>query len=248
MSSGRATLVTRRLLPLAALIHFYRRRLRAHGVQELLAGVGIAAAVALVLAAGVAQSSVTGSTRKIVRTVIGPADLQLRARGPEGFPEAMLGRVEHLRGVSRTAPLLERSLRVIGPHGDSATVYLAGADASLGVLDGLGSTLPLNALAAGTISLGKSLAGTLGVSALGGKQSRVTLVLGGVRRVVHVSALLDTGAVGALAGAPVAVMDLSSMQRLLGQPARVSRILIQTSAGARASVERELRALAGPRL
>jgi putative ABC transport system permease protein len=248
MSGDRAALVTRRLLPPAALIHFYRRRLRAHGVQELLAGVGIAAAVALVLAAGVAQSSVTGSTRRIVHTVVGPANLQLRARGPEGFPEAMLGRVERLSGVRRVAPLLERSVRVIGPHGNSATVYLAGADASLGVLDGLGRTLPLNALAPGTISLSRSLADTLGTSALGGEQSHVTLVLGGVRRAVHVGALLDADAVGVLAGARVAVMDLSSMQRLLGQPAHVSRILIQTSAGARAQVERELRALAGPRL
>ncbi len=76
----------------------------------------------------------------------------------------------------------------------------------------------------------------------------MTLVLGGVRRAVHVGALIDAEAVGPLAGAPVAVMDLSSMQRLLGQPARVSRILIQTSARARGRVERELRALAGPRL
>lgn len=248
MSGERAALVTRRLLPPAALIHFYRRRLRAHGVQELLAGVGIAAAVALVLAAGVAQSSVTGSTRRIVHTVVGPANLQLRARGPEGFPEAMLGRVERLSGVRRAAALLERSVRVIGPHGHSATVYLAGAEASLGVLDGLGRTLPLNALAPGTISLSRSLADTLGASALGGEQSRVTLVLGGVRRAVHVGALIDAEAVGPLADASVAVMDLSSMQRLLGQPAHVSRILIQTSASARDQVERELRALAGPRL
>ena len=150
---GRTGLVTRRLLAPSTLVYFYRRRLRAHGVQELLAGVGIAAAVALVLAAGVAQSSIAGSTRQIVRAVIGPASVELRARGPDGFPESLLAKVEAIHGVKQAAPLLERSIRVAGPRGREAYVYLAGTDLSLGVLNGLAKTLPTDALRTGSIGL-----------------------------------------------------------------------------------------------
>ena len=41
-----------------ALAYLYRRRLRVHAMQELLAGIGIAIAVALVFASTVAQSSI----------------------------------------------------------------------------------------------------------------------------------------------------------------------------------------------
>jgi putative ABC transport system permease protein len=242
-----AGLVTRRVLRPATLIYFYRRRLRAHGVQELLAGVGIAAAVALVLAAGVAQTSVAGSTRKVVRAVIGPANLQLRARGPEGFPEALLADVERLPGVRQAAPLLERSIRVTGPRGRSTNVYVAGTDTALGVLNGLGRTLPLTAFSPDTISLSSTSAEAVGLDA-GGRRSALTLRLGGVSRRTRVGAVLGKEAIGVLAGAPVAVMELSSMQRLLGQQGRVSRILVETTPAGRIPVERGLRALAHSRL
>jgi putative ABC transport system permease protein len=242
-------LVTRRLLGLRTLVYFYRRRLRAHGMQELFAGVGIAAAVALVLAAGVAQSSVAGSTQKVVRAVVGPANLQLRARGPRGFPESLLTDVEQIPGVRRAAPLLERSIHVIGPNGTSTTIYLAGTDASLGVLNGLGRTLPLSALTGGTISLSSTSAKAIDLGLEpGNMQPSVTLLLGGRRRALPVAAVLGKETVGILATAPVAVMELSSMQQLLAQPGLVSRILVETSPDAKADVERKLRALAGSRL
>jgi putative ABC transport system permease protein len=218
-------------------------------MQELFAGIGIAAAVALVLAAGVAQTSVAGSTGKVVRAVVGPANLQLRARGPRGFPESLLGDVERITGVRRAAPLLERSLRVLGPSGTATTVYLAGTDASLGVLNGLGRTLPLSALSNNTISLSSTSAKAIGLGrASGSAQPSVTLLLGGREQSVRVAAVLGKEAVGVLAAAPVAVMELSSMQQLLGQPGLVSRILVETSRGAMPGVEHKLRALAAGRL
>ncbi len=237
---------TRRLLRPRALAYFYRRRLRAHGLQELLAGVGIAVAVALVLAASLAQGSVAGSTRRALRAVIGPANLQVRARGPTGFPDALLAEVERTPGVERAAPLLERSLRAIGPRGRSASVYLAGTDVSLGVLDGLGRTLPLEALGEGALGLSRASADSLG--AAGGGGDTVTLLIGGVKRPVRVGAVLGGGAIGTLSGARIAVMELAAMQRLLGERGRVTRILVQTRPGARAQVERSLRALAGEHL
>ncbi len=253
MSNPPESLVTRRLLGPRTLVYFYRRRLRAHGMQELLAGVGIAAAVALILAAGVAQSSVTGSTRKVVRAVVGPANLQLRARSSRGFPEALLADVERIPGVRRAAPLLERSVRVVGPSGASTTVYVAGTDVSLGVLNGLGRTLPLGALAGNTISFSSTSASAIDLDAsadadAGKPQPNVRLLLGGRSQVTRVAAVLGKEAVGVLATAPVAVMELSSMQRLLKQPGLVSRILVEASPAAKDAVERRLRALAGGRL
>jgi putative ABC transport system permease protein len=90
-----------------ALLYFYRRRLRVHAIQELLAGIGIAIAVALVFAALVAEGSIAGSAREVVHAVVGPADLQLRARGGQGFDERVLQRVEHIAGVKQAAPFLE---------------------------------------------------------------------------------------------------------------------------------------------
>jgi putative ABC transport system permease protein len=237
-------LVTPRLLRPRTLWYFYRRRLRAHGLQELLAGVGIAAAVALALAAGIAQGSIAGSTREVLRAVIGPAQLQLRARGPNGFSEAMLARVEALPGVRRAAPLLERSVRTIGRDGHSASVYLAGTDVSLAVLNGLGHTLPLGALSAGAIGLSEASAQALNLRG----QNSVMLLIGGTKRPMRVSAVLGHRQAGVLAQALVGVMPLASMQSLLGQPKRITRILVQVAPGAEQEVTRGLRALAGNRL
>src|SRR5260370_40177137 len=93
------------LMETRTLFYFYSKRLRIHAVQELLAGVGVAIGVALVFAVTVANSSITSSASDVVRTVIGPADLQLHARGPNGFDEHLLARVEHLPGVQQAAPL-----------------------------------------------------------------------------------------------------------------------------------------------
>jgi putative ABC transport system permease protein len=243
---ARRGLLTRRLLSPRTLLYFYRRRLRAHGVQELLAGVGIAAAVALVLAAGVAQNSVTGSSRKVLRAVIGPASLQLRARGPQGFPESMLGQVEGLAGVKQAAPVLERAVRMIGPGGRQADVYLAGTDLSLAVLNGLARTLPLNALTNGKVALSATSARALGIDGgAEGYPEHVTLLVGGIRHPSPVSAVLGHDTVGALAGARVAVTPLASMQRLVGRPGEVSRILVEPTPGRERQVKRELQRIAG---
>jgi putative ABC transport system permease protein len=231
-----------------ALVYLYRRRLRVHAVQELLAGAGIAIAVALVLAALVAEGSIAGSTSKAVRVVLGPTSVQLRARSDAGFDEHLLSRVEGLPGVKQAAALLERTATLTGPHGRRATVSLAGAQVSLAVLDGLAHTLPIGALSSGGIGLTRPTASELGVSAAGGLPDAVTLELRGRRSPLKVQAVLGGEAVGALSHARVAVMGLASMQQLAGLPGRVSRILVQTQPGRESAVRAELQALAGPGL
>jgi putative ABC transport system permease protein len=232
-----------------ALLYFYRRRLRVHAVQELLAGIGIAIAVALVFAALVAEGSIVGSAREVVHAVVGPADLQLRARGGEGLDERVLARVEHVAGVKQAAPFLEQTATLVGPDGRRSTVDVAGTDVSLAVLDGLAHTLPIAALSPGGIGISRTTAAALGG---GGSDMRVgalvSLKLRGVTTPLKVSAVLGPEAVGALSRAMVAVMPLARMQQLAGLQGRITRILVESEPGARSAVRAELARIAGARL
>jgi putative ABC transport system permease protein len=230
------------------LLYFYRRRLRVHAVEELLAGIGIAIAVALVFASTVAESSIAGSASEVVHAVTGPASLQLRARGGGRFPQSLLGRVERLPGVWQAAPLLELTATVRARDGRETTVDLAGADQGLAVLDGLARTLPLSALSPGGVSLSATAASALGIAGSGAKAGPVTVRLRGGAHTLKVSAVLGREAVGPLSGALVAVMGLGQMQRLAGLPGLVTRILVQTVPGRRAEVRRGLERLAAGRL
>lgn len=234
-----------------ALIYFYRRRLRVHTAQELLAGLGVAIAVALVFAVTVAGASITGSADEVVHAVVGPATLQLRARDNDGFSEGLLKRVEHLPGVTQAAPLLEQTATIRGPRGRRATIDLAGTNVALALLDGLAHTLPVAALAPGGIGLSKLTAARLGLSGSfprGGPGGRVVLDLRGLAHSLPVSAVLGREAFGALARAPVAVMPLGQLQALAGLQGRITRVLLVSRPGQQAAVAAELEALAAGRL
>ena len=228
-----------------ALLYIYRRRLRVDGAQELLAGVGIAVAVALVLAATVAERSIAGSSQQVVRAVVGKASLQVRASGSGTFDERLLPRVEAIPGVKQAAPLLEQTATVSIPGRSRMTVDLAGTDVSLAILNGLAATLPLNALTPGGIGLSRASAQALHVSGTG---ARVLLAVRGRVVSLRVSAVLGPEAAGAVSGALVAVMPLARLQRIAGLPRRVTRILVQPSPGREAHVRLALERLAGARL
>jgi putative ABC transport system permease protein len=237
-----------------ALVYFYRRRLRVHAAQELLAGLGVAIAVALVFATTVAGGSIAGSAREVVHAVVGPASLQLRARDARGLDEHLLARVERLPGVKQAAPLLEQTATILGPHAHRVTVDLAGADTSLVVLDGLAHTLPIAALSPGGIGLSRTSAGELGIASPvkgpggAGQAPEVSLQLRGAAIALKVSAVLGPEAFGALSSAQVAVMPLERLQQLAGLRGRVTRILVQTEPGREAAVRSELLTLAAGRL
>jgi putative ABC transport system permease protein len=224
-------------------MYMYGRRLRVHGAQELLAAMGIAVAVALVLSATLAERSISASARQVVRTIVGPAQLQLRARSDEGFSEALLVKVQHLPGVARAAPLLDSNATVTGRSGRSVRVQLAGADLRLATLDGLGETLPIGTLTSDRIGLTRAAARAVGLTANAGESARpasVTLELRGRAYRLPVSAVLGARDAGALAEASVAVMPLSLAQRLAGLHGRVSRILVEAQPGRLAQVRAEL--------
>lgn len=234
-----------------ALFYLYRNWLRVHAVEELLAGLGVAVAVALVFATLIANGSITGSADEVVHTVIGPASLQLRARGSEGFDERLLASVEHLAGVKQAAPLLEQTATILGPHARRVTVDIAGADFALATLDGLAHTLPIAILSTDGIGLSRATANELGVASPdnpNGERHEVLLQLRGRAYPLKVSAVLGHEAAGALSGAQVAVMPLGRLQRLAGLQRRISRILVEAQPGREAAVRSELEALSGGRL
>ncbi len=237
-------LKARALMRPYALLYLYRNRLRVHTAQELIAGVGVAIAVALVFATLVANDSVAGSASEVVHAVVGPANLQIRARDSNGFKENLLARVERIAGVKQAAPLLEQTATIVGPQGRRVTVDVAGTDISLATLNGLAHTLPIAALSPGGIGLSKTSGAILGIppSARG---TTVSLSLRGTVHLLKVSALLGSEAFGALSKALVAVMPLERLQRLAGLQGRVSRILVETYPGRETTVRSQLQRLAG---
>ena len=238
------------LMQIRTLVYFYRRRLRVHAIQELLAGVGVAIGVALVFAVTVANTSITNSASAVVSAVIGPADLQLHARSPTGFDEHLLARVKHLPGVKHAAPLLEQTATITGPNGRQATVDIAGTNVGLALLDGLAQTLPLGILSPGGIGLSQATARELGLPSgkLRAKSPVVTISLRGRATRMRVSAVLGQETAGALSQAQVAVMPLKQLQQLAHLQGRVSRILVQSRPGRAPEVRRGLETVAAGQL
>lgn len=236
-----------------ALTYFYRRRLRTHPVQELLAGLGIAAGVALVFAVQVANSSITGASGQIVRSIVGTANLQLRARGPEGLPESAAERVQGLPGVREAAPVLDLPATVQGPNGKTVVVQVASAGASLAVLDGLARSIPVERLQPDTVMLPRATARGLGVSTMLSAEiakplPTIILRVRGRAVPVRVSVVLGPETVGTLSGAMTVIAPLRMVQRIAGLPGRISRVLVQAQSGRQSQVRRELQRIAAGRL
>ena len=128
-------------------------------------------------------------------------------------------RRERDRGVSHCGPLPaprssadgdRRHARREGEH--VADRHVGGSSASP---DGLGRTLPLDTVSHGAIVLSSTSARAIGASN-SGAGARAMLIVGGVKRRVRVSDVLDREVVGALSGALVGVMPPEDLQGMLG--------------------------------
>lgn len=229
----------------SALIDHYRLRLRRQLPAELLAGAGIAVGVALVFGVLLANSSITGSAPALIRAVQGGARLQLRARSAEGFGEALAQRAGRVPGVRYAAFVLRENGELIGPHG-RRQIQIVGLSASIVALHGA-ATRNLGAgadLLSGGIGLPAPLAQAVGARS----GARVQLLVGGYRRSEPVQAVLDSGSIGPVAQAPIAIAQLGVAQELTEHPGRVTEVLIKPRPGADARVAAELRALVAGRV
>jgi putative ABC transport system permease protein len=239
-------------MPLSALIYFYGRRLRTHPVQEVLAGLGIAVGVALVFAVVVASGSVTSGASQIVKTAVGAANLQLRARSSSGFDERLTDRVRALPHVRAALPVIDLTAAALGPDGRTLTVQLASSELPLAGAGGPG--LPGGArLEPQAVALPSATARRLGVSGavasgVPGPPRLIRLVVRGRTVAAKVSAVLGPETVGPLSNALGVLAPLASVQAMAQLPGRITRVLVQSKPGAEARARSELQTLAAGRL
>lgn len=213
-------------ISLSGIRYIYEARFEAKAVlvQEVFAILGIAVGVALLFASQVASTSLTRSVAQLNSQFVGSAQLQLDARGPEGFKEGLLAEVRHLRGVLVALPVLERQVNVIG-RGGERSVDLIGVDPrsvrASGPLLRRFSAKQIAALPA--IALPAPLAREIGVGPL----VPIKLQVGATVVETLVGATLGEADIGGLVHNPVAVTSIGYAQRLAGAQGQISRIFVR---------------------
>jgi putative ABC transport system permease protein len=230
---------------LSTIFYLYRVRLRARMVQELLAIAGIAIGVALLFASQVANTSLSSSVGRLTDELIGKSRVQLMARDPHGFRESLLGDVQRLAGVDIAAPVLERSVNLVGPAG-AETIDLIGVDSRFIELKGR----LLAHVSAAQLSRQRGLAlPTPTAERIGAKPLRPVTVQVGAKNVKTLVAVeLDVSDIGTGVSSPIAVLPLTDAQQLTGMAGMVTRILVEPKPGQDRKVQQELTALARDRL
>ncbi len=213
-------------ISLSGIRYIYEARFEARAVlvQEVFAILGIAVGVALLFASQVSSASLMRSVAQLNSQLVGSAQVQLDARGPEGFRERLLGEVRRLPGVQVVLPVFERQLNVIGPGGERS-VDLIGVDPhsvrASGPLLRRFSAKQLSAQQA--IALPAPLAREIGAGPL----VPVKLQIGAEFVETLVGATLQEADIGGLVHSPVAVTSIGYAQRLAGAQGQISRIFIR---------------------
>ena len=225
-------------------LNLWRARLssRAMLMQECLAILGIAVGVALLFAAQIASTSLSGSVQELTNQIVGHSQqFQLQARGPTGIDERVLDEAARLPGVRSALPVLEQPATVIGPSGRQA-VDLLGTTPRLADLSGrLARRFTDQQLAhLPAIALPEQIASEIGAGALQSVQIQIGA------RVVRtlLGATLGEGDIGGLADSPVAIAPVAYAQKLAGTPRRVTRVFVRPTASHARQVEHALRHLA----
>lgn len=232
-------------MSLRNLLWFYRRRLRARVVQELLALIGIAIGVALLFAVQVSNRSLGASIAQLTHGLVGGAQLQLVARGPAGFDERVVDAVQRSPGVRAVAPMLLAQASIAG-RGGPRPVYLLAADRRLARL---GGTLLSGYRSTGidrlnAVVLPLALARSLGVRF----GDTVTLSIGGRSVEVPVGAVVSARDVGPLASSPAVFAGLPYAQQLAAMSGRVSRLYVAARPKQLERARASLRRIANGRL
>jgi len=240
------------MIAFSGILKKYRARLRVRAVlvQEVLAVIGLAVGVALLFAAQIAGTSLNRSVTQLTRGLVGEMQLQLQARGPEGFPAQLLADVRRIPGVAEAQPVVEEQANVLGPRG-AKSVELLGVPPSfarrlgdLADLPGhpnveqlshqqeLGLPAPVaKAIGAGTEAL-----------------QPIEIAVGTHVTSTLVGEILEQDNIGALVENPVVFAPVSYAAQLSGAPGLLSRIFVKVRPGREAQVRGALIRLAAGRL
>jgi putative ABC transport system permease protein len=231
------------MIGLRTLLLCYRRHLRIQPLRELMAIAGVAAGVALLFTVQIANHSVIGSFEEIEHGVAGRASLEVAARSPEGLDARVGEQVSQTPGVRVAAPILQQQIVAVGPSGSRA-LTLVGADERLFAL---GGTLTshyeryLEASRRGLLVLTEATA-----DAIGAKPGQsIAIRIGSRTERLSIAGTVPSSQTGALAESPVAAASLPVVQVLAGLPGRITRILVEPTAGHYAQVLEDLSARFG---
>jgi putative ABC transport system permease protein len=223
--------------------YIYEARLQARAVlvQEGFAILGIAVGVALLFASQISGTSLARSVTQLSHQLVGGAQLQMDARGPEGFDERLLGQVRHVPGVEVALPIFERQVNVIGPSGERS-VDLIGVEPNSvrasGPLLRRFSSQQITKLK--VIALPAPLASEIGLRSL----ENVKLQVGSSFVKTFVGTTLGDGDIGGLVNSPIAVASIGYAQRLASAPARLTRIFVRVDPARASEVRSALERLA----
>ena len=211
---------------LSGILYIYRARLQAKAVllQECFAILGIAVGVALLFASQIASASLTDSVAQLSSQLVGNAQVQLEARGPEGFPQRLLAEVKGAPGVESALPVFDRQMNIIGPHGERSIDLIGVEPNSIRTSNSLLHRFSAKQLSAQhAIALPTQLANEIGAGPL----ETVKMQVGASYVETLVGATLDKADIGQLANSPVAVATLRYAQRLTGTQGQLTRIFVR---------------------
>jgi putative ABC transport system permease protein len=230
---------------LSTIFYLYRVRLRARLVQELLAVAGIAVGVALLFASQVANTSLAGSVTRLTNDLVGTAQLQIAARDPHGFSEHLLGEIQRLPEVRVAAPVLERSVNLVGPGG-AQTVDLIGLGPGFIELHGhlLAHVTTTQLSIQHGLALPVPTAEKIGVKSL----QPLTVQVGARNVRTRLAVELNVTDIGSGVANPVAILPLGAAQRLTGMVGAVTHILVEPTPGHSAEARADLQKIAAGRL
>ena len=208
--------------------------------QLAFATFGLSVGVALLFATQIASSTLTHSAAQLSTTqLVGAAQVQLDAPGPEGFPAAVLAEVRAAPGVTSTLPVIERQATVIGQRGERS-VYLIGVEPS-----SLSRSIPLLRQFPAKF-LNKARGIVLPAPLVNEIQARVTSRLQINGEVVNtlVGPLLTRADIGSLINSPVALTSIGYAQKVSRSGNRLTRVFIHYRPSEAATSRRALAAIA----
>jgi putative ABC transport system permease protein len=212
---------------LSGIRYIYAARLGARAVlvQEGFAIVGIAVGVALLFASQISSTSLNRSETQLNTQLLGSAQAQLDARGPEGFGEGLLQQVRGVPGVRVALPIVERQVNLSGPGGERS-VDLFGVNLRLVHVGGrLRSRFAAQQFATlPAIALPEPLADEIGAV---GPLARVELQIGARVQKTLVAATLREGDIGGLVHNPIAIAPIRYAQSMAGEFGLLSRIFVR---------------------